>query len=130
MLENEKSRIRLMNKLATIHHPLSKNSRRAIAAMLAALVLASTACHRTTRVTTTAAGHRITAVIEGDHSIESNSGQGMIASRFGKITIERARVQIDQAPWTKISEDVPVEVRIASRRISLIAGNVTVTRAD
>jgi hypothetical protein len=116
-----------MNKLpcSSIH------LKRALAATLAALLLAfTTACHKTTLVITTAAGHQITAVIEGDHSIESNSGQGMIASRFGKIIIERARVQIDQTPWAKIPEDVPVEVRIASRKITLTAGNVTVSRAN
>ena len=107
-----------MNKLpcSSIH------LKRALAATLAALLLAfTTACHKTTLVITTAAGHQITAVIEGDHSIESNSGQGMIASRFGKIIIE---------PWAKIPEDVPVEVRIASRKITLTAGNVTVSRAN
>ncbi len=85
-------------------------------------------CARDTHIVTRMAGHQITAVIQGNHSIESQGPQGKISSQFGRVTIERARVQLDNDGWTKIPEDVPMEVTISRRKIHVTAGSVRITR--
>jgi hypothetical protein len=92
------------------------------------LLLGMTGCAKSTRISTRAAGHEINAVITGDHSIETQSDQGVISSPFGKVVIERARVKLDDAPWLKIPEDVSVEVKITRSKLWLSAGRVTTSR--
>ena len=117
-----------MNDLNFVPHQLLRKARFTALAMLIVLMLAVTGCNKATHVTTSAAGHQIRAAIEGNHSIESHPNQGVIASPFGKITIERARVQFDDAPWTKIPEGVAVKVSISKHKLFLTAGSVTMKR--
>jgi len=102
--------------------------RTTVIALLGILMLAVNGCTKSTRVTTSAAGHEINAVIAGNHSIDSQSGQGVITSEFGQITIERTRVKLGDAPWTTIPENVSVEVSISKGKLWLAAGNVTTSR--
>ena len=117
-----------MNNLCFTVRQSRKNSRFSFAALLIVILLAATGCHRTTHVTTAAAGHQINADIEGNHSIESQTNQCVISSQFGKITVERSRVQLDDARWTTIPEDVPVRLRISSGKLWVNAGSVTTSR--
>lgn len=77
-----------MNDLNFVPHQLLKNARFTTATGLTLLMLAASGCTKSTHVTTSAAGHQIRAAIEGNLSIESHPSQGVIASPFGKITIE------------------------------------------
>jgi hypothetical protein len=95
---------------------------------LACLALAITGCEKSTHIATQAGGHQVRAIIAGNHSIDSQPDQGTISSRFGKVTIERARVRIDDAAWAAIPEAVPIEVTVSRHKVLLTAGPVTVER--
>ena len=97
---------------------------------VAALLFALTGCHKSTHIVTSAAGHPITAVVEGNHSVDTQRTGAVIRSQFGKVTIERARVQLDSVRWTTIPEDVPIKVSISSHKQWLTAGPVTVTQTS
>lgn len=118
-----------MNKLKLNFRRVYEKPGFTVVAVLIVLMLAVTGCNKSTQITTSAAGHQIRAAIEGNHSIESHPSQGVITSPFGKITIERARVQFDDAPWTKIPEGVPVKVSISKHKLSLTAGSVTIKQS-
>jgi hypothetical protein len=117
-----------MNNLT--HRQLLINSKIKTMCAIIGLMLVITSCMKSTKITANAGGHQIRAVIAGDHSINSQPERGTISSPFGKITIERARVQIDDAPWTTIPEAVPVEVSISKGKVLLTAGSVTVKRTS
>src|SRR5687767_13698424 len=89
-------------------------TRRVIAVLLTALSLgAITACTQTPEISTRAAGHEITAEITGNRTmVESLPDRGVLGSEFGRVTIERSRVQVDGLAWTAIPENVPVAVSI------------------
>src|SRR5579859_6015832 len=89
------------------------------------VLLAFTGCDKSTSVTTNAGGHPIHAVIAGDHSITSLPDHGTITSPFGKVTIERMRVKIDDDQWMTILETVPIEIHISKGNVWLHAGPVT-----
>jgi hypothetical protein len=108
--------------------PIQKHFLPALVAALAVLVWVAVGCAKATHIVTRMAGHQITAVIQGNHSIETQGPQGKISSQFGKITIERARVRLDDDGWTKIPEDVPLEVTISRGKIHVTAGSVRITR--
>jgi hypothetical protein len=93
---------------------------------VAALLLALTACSKFTHIATNAAGHSISAEIEGDHSIDSQTNRAVISCQFGKITIERARVRLEDGPWTAIPQEVPVTVGIARHKRWVTAGSVAI----
>lgn len=90
------------------------------------LVLALTACHKTTRISTRAAGHRITVEIEGRHSLDTGTNQALIVGEFGKITVEPARVQLGDGPWTRIPEAVPIFMGIVKHKSWVTAGGVSI----
>ena len=50
----------------------------------------------------------------------------MIVGEFGKITVEPARVQLGDGPWTKIPEDVPMIVGIVKHKRWVTAGGVRI----
>jgi hypothetical protein len=126
--EYQNSQTALMNNL-TYRQLLVSSKIRTMCAIIGLMILA-TSCMKSTKITTNAGGHRIRAVIAGEHSINSQPERGTISGPFGKITIERARVQIDDAPWTTIPEAVPVEVSILKGKVLLTAGFVTVKRTS
>ena len=94
--------------------------------LILTLLLALTACSKSTRVSTNAAGHEISAALEGDLSIDSQTDRALIASEFGKIIVEAARVRLGDGPWTKIPERVPVSVGIAKHKRWVTAGGVSI----
>ena len=96
--------------------------------VLAAATLLSglTACTRSTRISTRGAGHDISAEIEGNHSIDSQTNRAVIASEFGRITVEPARVQFGGGPWTRIPEGVPMMAGIFKHKRWVTAGGVSV----
>ncbi len=94
------------------------------------LLFAMTGCHKSTHIVTSAAGHPITAVVEGNHSVDTQPTGAVIRSQFGKVTIERDRVQFDAARWTTIPEDVPVKISISNHKQWLTAGPVTITQTS
>jgi hypothetical protein len=116
------------NHSPAIRHRPTNARRFTAVAILSLLMLAIIGYGKSTRITTRAAGHQISADIVGDHSIDSQPDHGVISSQFGKIVIERARVKLDDAPWTKIPEDVSVEVSISKGKLWLAAGPVTTSR--
>lgn len=91
-----------------------------------ALLLGLTACSRSTRIRTNAAGHAITAELEGDHSIDTASDRAVINSQYGRVTVERTRVQIGDQPWTTIPEGVAVKVGISKHKRWISTGSITV----
>jgi len=99
------------------------------AALLAAL-LALPGCTRPTRISTHAAGHSITAEVDGGHSLESLPTQAVLVGEFGKITVEPARVQLGGGDWIVIPEGVPIEMGIAKRKRWIIAGGVTIEETN
>lgn len=101
---------------------------RAIPAVL--MLFSLGACAKSNHISTNAAGHAITAIISGEHSIESHEDYGVISSPYGTVTIEPARMKLDGASWTAIPARIPMEVRISRGRVSLTAGNVTVERTQ
>ena len=90
------------------------------------LLLVLTGCDRSTRISTNAAGHAISAEIVGTHSIDSKTDRAVIDGEFGQITVERARVRLKDGPWTKIPENVPVTVGIARHTRWVTAGGVSI----
>jgi hypothetical protein len=92
------------------------------------LLLILTGCHNSSQIITKAAGHPITAVIEGTHSVDTQPTGAVICSQFAKVRIERARVQLDGVRWTTIPQDVPVKVGIFRHKQWLTAGPVTITQ--
>jgi hypothetical protein len=107
-----------MNK----HRCVSQIPRVAAALFLAA---ALTACTKTTLLTATAPGHRITAEIEGTHAIETRTTGTVVSGQYGAVTIEQNRMRIGDAGWVKIADDAPVAVRIVNQRVTVKAGNVS-----
>jgi hypothetical protein len=93
-------------------------------------LFALTGCHKSTQIVTSAAGHPITAMVEGTHSVDTQPTGAVIRSEFGKVTIERTRVQLDSVRWTTIPQHVPVRVSISSHKQWLSAGPVTITQTS
>ena len=95
-----------------------------------ALLLTLSACTKSTKVSTKAAGHAITATLEGSHAVSTEGDRAVITSEFGKITIEAARLQIGDGPWTKIPEGVPVSLGISKHRRWATVGGVSVKESS
>lgn len=91
---------------------------------------ALTGCDRTTRITTRGAGHDIVADLAGIHSIDTANGRAVISSEFGKVTVERARIQIGHAPWAQIPEGARVLVRIVRHKTKVQAKAVTIEQSS
>lgn len=88
-----------------------------------------TACTRSPEISTSAAGHAITADIKGNGTkVEALPERGVLGSEFGHVTIERSRMRVGELPWVKIPENVPVTVSIRRGKITLNAGDVSVAQ--
>ncbi len=94
------------------------------------LLLGLSACRPSTQISTQAAGHAITANLEGSHSLDTQPDRVVITGEFGKITVEPARVRLGDGPWTKIHEQVPIEVGIAKHKRWITAGGVRIKETD
>jgi len=96
---------------------------------LGTLLAALSGCDRPPDLFTEAAGHAIAARIKGPHTVVSEAEHALIAGPFGKVTIERARVKVNDGSWTSIPEGVPVSLEMASSRLHIKAGNVTISHS-
>ncbi len=88
-------------------------------------LLAMLGCTKVNRVSTHAVGHPVTVRVVGTHSIDEDDNRGVISSQYGRVTIERDRVKLNDAPWTAIRENVPIDVRISKGTLSVAAGSTT-----
>jgi hypothetical protein len=99
----------------------------ALAALTLGILLAApTGCERPSDLSTEAAGHAISARIQGPHSVVSEDHHAVITGPFAKVTIERAQVKVNDGRWTAIPEGVPVSLDMAPSRLRIQAGNVTI----
>jgi hypothetical protein len=99
-------------------------------ALLALTLLAMTACTRDPQISTQAAGHKITAWIQGDGVKSESKADGvLLSSDLGQVTIERTRMRIEGEPWVQIPDGAPITVNIKRGQIALKAGNVNVSRS-
>lgn len=102
---------------------------RITAAALALALFAVTACTRPPEISTSAAGHAITADIKGHGTkVEALPERGVLGSEFGQVTIERSRMRVGALAWVKIPENVPVSVSILRGKVALKAGGVSVAQ--
>jgi hypothetical protein len=117
-----------MHALHSSFHQQPRASRFAVIALSTLLPLLFAGCTETTSITTHAAGHEITADIEGTPSVENEPTRAVIGGPFGTVTIERERVRLDDLQWTTIQADVPVWVSIRRHKVRVKAGRVTIAR--
>jgi hypothetical protein len=110
-------------------HPFSSRSfiPRLTAMGLALALFAVTACTRSPEISTSAAGHAITADIKGSGT-KVEALPGVLSSEFGQVTIERARMRVGELAWVQIAEDVPVNVTIHRGKVAVKAGRVSVAQ--
>ena len=113
-----------MNQL-TLGQLLKQSNFKSLTALAGALP-ALTGCGHSIVFNNQTGGHRIRATIAGNHSINSQPDRATFSGAFGRVTVERARVQIGSAPWNMIPEAAPVELRISKGKIALTAGAVTI----
>ncbi len=103
--------------------------RRTLTAFAALLLVVLASCTRAPQISTEAAGHAITARIQGTGTkVESSADRAQLSSEFGSVTIERVRMRVEGSEWIRIVEGVPVTVGIERGRIGLRAGGVKVSR--
>lgn len=107
---------------------MSKSSPTLTALTLGALLLAFSGCDRSPELVTEAAGHAISARIKGPHSVKAEADRAVFASSHGKVTIEPARVSLNEGQWTAIPEGVPVVLEMVRSKLRIQAGNVTITQ--
>lgn len=91
-----------------------------------ALLFATASCSPVDHISTRAAGHAITIEIEGNHSLDAQTDRAVIASQFGRITVESSRVRLGEGPWNKIPVDVPMLVGISKHKRWVKAGAVSI----
>lgn len=98
--------------------------------LLAALVaLGAVGCRPGKSVSFEAAGHSVSASIRGDHALETTPDRAVLQGTFGRVTIERSRVQVDDGQWVNIPADTSIRLEASPRKIWLAAGNVTTSRS-
>lgn len=95
----------------------------------ALLALVAMGCRPGKSVSFEAAGHSVSASIRGDHALETTPDRAVLQGTFGRVTIERSRVQVDDGQWVKIPDDTSIRLEASPRKIWLAAGNVTTTRS-
>ncbi len=101
-----------------------------LATLARALLLASlTGCDRSPEVSTEAAGHAISARIQGPHTVVSEADRAVITGPLAKVTIERAQVKVNDGRWMSIPEGVPVSLDIARSKLRIQAGKVTISHS-
>jgi hypothetical protein len=98
------------------------------ASCFASVVLLVSGCNRGEAMVTHAAGHEITAYIQGAHSIANREGSTILGSQFGAVTVERTRVRIEGQDWNAIPADVPVSIDIRPGKLRITAGRVRISR--
>jgi hypothetical protein len=96
---------------------------------VALLALSAVGCRPSKSVSFEAAGHSVSALIRGDHALATTPDRAVLQGSFGRVTIERSRVQVDDNPWVKIPTDTSIRLEASPRKIWLAAGNVTTTRS-
>jgi hypothetical protein len=89
------------------------------------LLIGLTGCHRSVRIELHSAGHPISVLVEGNHSVDTKPTGAEIRTPYGTICIERTRVKLNGLNWTAIPEDVPVRVGISKHKQWITAGPVT-----
>lgn len=94
------------------------------------LVFLLVGCHHSKRISLQSAGHAISVQVEGDHSIDAESGKAVIRTAYGSISIEPSRVTLDGAHWTRIPEGVPVRVGMFKHSQWIAAGSVTIRQSS
>lgn len=113
-------------------HSLSSHAtvrRTTTAAFFALTLIAMTACTPAPQISTQAAGHTITAWIQGNGARSEGRADGaLLGSDLGQVTIERTRMRIEGEAWVQITEGAPVTVHIERGRITLKASSVSVGR--
>ena len=103
-------------------------SRRAAVATVVLFAVLVGACSPVSKIALRAAGHEITAEIEGKQSVESLPTHAIVGSEFGKVTIEETRVRVEGLNWTQIPAGVPVKVSIKRGKLQVVAGSVRIGR--
>lgn len=110
--------------------PSSSQIPRVTTVALTLTLLAVTACTRSPEISTSAAGHAITADIKGNGTkVEAQPERGLLSSEFGQVTIERSRMRVGELAWVGIPENVPVAVTIRRGKVALKAGRVSVAQS-
>lgn len=97
--------------------------------LAALLALGAVGCRPGKSVSFEAAGHPVSASIRGNHALETTPDRAVLKGAFGRVTIERNRVQVDDGQWVKIPTDTSIRLEASPRKISLAAGNVTTIRS-
>ncbi|MGH7967387.1 MAG: hypothetical protein ACREIC_01535 [Limisphaerales bacterium] len=87
-------------------------------------------CHRSTSISLHSAGHPISVLVEGNHSIDTEATGAVIRTEHGSIWIERTRATLDGSHWIRIPEGVAVRVGISRHKEWLTAGNVSVRQTS
>jgi hypothetical protein len=93
--------------------------------LMIVLLLVLPACSKTSHITTTAPGHKVTGAIQELTSVDNQAGQTVITSQFGTITIERNRVLFNGAEWTTIPADAALELTLTKHKRSLTTSSKT-----
>jgi hypothetical protein len=107
-----------------------KNTKPALLPLtLVALLSTLSGCDQPPDLVTEAAGHAISARIQGPHSLVTEAGQAVISGPFGNVTIEQGRLNVNGGRWTSIPEGAPVRLEMARARVRIKAGNVTISHS-
>lgn len=109
--------------------PMKKPMPAFVSLTLGASLCALNGCDQPPDLVTEAAGHTISARIKGPHAMVTEGGQAVISGPYGKVTIERARVNVNGGHWTSIPEEAPVSLEMARSRLRIKAGNVTISHS-
>lgn len=88
------------------------------------LLLVFTGCRKRksvsqTHLVTVAAGHEISADIDGVASFDNQNAQAVIVSQFGQIVIERSRVLFGSNAWTDIPDGAPITLNFSQDKYSV-----------
>lgn len=92
---------------------------------LTVALLAFTGCSKTssvsqTHLATIAAGHKISADIDGIATIASQTGKAIITSQqYGEIVIEPSRVSLGSMTWTDIPDGAPITLNFSDKKYSV-----------
>jgi hypothetical protein len=95
----------------------------------ALLAFSLVGCRPGNSVSFEAAGHSVSASIRGKHVLKTTPDRAVLEGDFGRVTIERSRVQVDDGQWVKIPTDTSIRLEASPRKIQLAAGNVTTMRS-
>ncbi len=97
--------------------------------ILGILLTAWSGCGRPPEFSTEAAGHAISARIQGPHTVVSEADRAVITGPLAKVTIERSQVKVNDGRWMSIPEGVPVSLDVARSKLRIQAGKVTISHS-